>query len=157
MTIKLIYVGKTFQTFIADGCFEFENRLKRYTKLEVLVLPDIKLAGSLEPIQLKKLEAQLILKQIKSDDVVILLDEKGTKFGSLDFAKNLQEKMNRGSKTLCFVVGGAFGFDDQVYARANEKLSFSTMTFSHQMIRLFLTEQLYRAFTILKNEPYHNE
>ncbi len=157
MTIKLIYIGKTFQSFIAEGCEEFEKRLKKYAKVEVHILPDVKQAGSLEPAQLKKQEAQLVLKYIKSEDLVVILDERGTQFTSVDFSKNLQEKMNRGTKTVCFVVGGAFGFDEQLYQRANEKLSFSKMTFSHQMIRLFLAEQIYRAFTILRNEPYHNE
>ncbi len=157
MTIKLIYIGKTFQSFITEGCEEFEKRLKKYAKVEVLILPDIKQAGSLEPTQLKKQEAQLVLKQLKNEDVLVLLDERGIQFSSVDFSKNLQEKMNRGTKTLCYVVGGAFGFDESLYQRANEKLSFSKMTFSHQMIRLFLAEQIYRAFTILKNEPYHNE
>ncbi|MES2630015.1 MAG: 23S rRNA (pseudouridine(1915)-N(3))-methyltransferase RlmH [Bacteroidota bacterium] len=157
MTIRLIYIGKTFQPFIAEGCQEFEKRLKKYIKLEVIILPDVKQQGSMEPAQLKKHEAQLVLKQLKSEDFLVLLDERGGQLSSVDFSKNLQEKMNRGTKTLCFLVGGAFGFDEQLYQRANEKLSFSKMTFSHQMIRLFLTEQIYRAFSILKNEPYHNE
>lgn len=157
MTIKLIYIGKTFQSFIADGCQEFENRLKKYTRLEVIILPDVKAAGSLDPAALKKAEAQLVLKQLKPEDCLVLLDERGEQFGSVQFSKNLQDKMNKGLKTVVFLVGGAYGFDDQLYQRANEKLSFSKMTFSHQMIRLFLAEQIYRAFTILKNEPYHNE
>ncbi len=157
MTIKLIYIGKTFQSFIADGCAEFENRLKKYHRVEVVILPDVKAGGVLDAASLKKAEAQLVMKQLKSEDWLVLLDEKGQQFGSVDFAKNLQQKMNKGLKTLVFLVGGAYGFDEIVYERANEKLSFSKMTFSHQMIRLFLTEQIYRAFTILKNEPYHNE
>lgn len=157
MTIKLIYIGKTFQSFIAEGCAEFEKRLKKYGKLEVHILPDVKQAGVLDPSQLKKHEAAMVLKHLKNEDHVVLLDERGKQYGSVEFAKSLQDKMNRGTKTLCFIVGGAFGFDDQLYQRANEQLSFSKMTFSHQMIRLFLTEQIYRAFSILKNEPYHNE
>ena len=157
MTIKLIYIGKTFQSFIAEGCAEFEKRLGRYAKVEVHILPDVKQSGSMDPAQLKKHEASLVLKHLKNEDHVVLLDERGKQFSSVDFAKALQEKMNRGTKTLCFIVGGAFGFDEQLYQRANEQLSFSKMTFSHQMIRLFLAEQIYRAYTILKNEPYHNE
>lgn len=157
MTIRLIYIGKTFQSFIQQGCDEFEKRLKKYAKVEVIILPDVKNAGSLDSAQLKKHESALVMKQLKNEDHVVLLDERGNQFTSVDFSKNLQEKMNRGTKTLCFIVGGAFGFDETLYQRANEKLSFSKMTFSHQMIRLFLAEQIYRAFTILKNEPYHNE
>ena len=157
MTIKLIYIGKTFQSFISEGCQEFESRLKRYTRLEVMVLPDVKGGGAMDGASLKKAEAALVLKNIKSEDWLILLDERGDSLGSVEFSKNLQDKMNKGLKTVVFLVGGAFGFDEQLYQRANEKLSFSKMTFSHQMIRLFLTEQIYRAYTILKNEPYHNE
>ena len=157
MTIKLIYIGKTFQSFISEGCKEFEARLKKYTRLEVFILADVKSGGSMEANALKKAEAQLVLKQLKPDDWLVLLDERGDQFSSVQFSKNLQDKMNKGLKTVVFLVGGAFGFDEQLYERANEKLSFSKMTFSHQMIRLFLAEQIYRAFTILKNEPYHNE
>ncbi len=157
MTIRLIYVGKTFQDFIQEGCNEFEKRLKRYCKLEVVIIPDDKNLAHIEPSQLKKNEALKILKCLKTDDYLIVLDEKGKQFTSVEFAQSLQKKMNQGIKNLCFVVGGAYGFDETVYSRANEQLGFSKMTFSHQMIRLFLAEQIYRAHTILKNEPYHNE
>lgn len=157
MTIKLVYVGKTFQPFIAEGCTEFMKRLSRYGKVEELIIPDVKRTGAAAPAALRKAEAELILKRCRPEDFLVILDEKGKQFSSVEFADFLGDKRNRAVKNLVFLVGGAYGFDLSVYERANEKISFSKMTFSHQMIRLFLAEQLYRAFTILGNEPYHNE
>jgi len=121
------------------------------------VLPDVKNAGKLSPAQLKGKEGELILSRLKNDDGLILLDEGGKQFGSVDFARWLDQQLQRPYKRLVFLVGGAFGFSPEVYARANAKLSLSKMTFSHQMIRLFFAEQLYRGMTILRGEKYHNE
>jgi 23S rRNA (pseudouridine1915-N3)-methyltransferase len=157
MTIRLLFIGKTFQSFISEGCDEFEKRLSRYAKTEVVIIPDIRNQGTLSPAVLKKQEAEAVLKRLKPEDHLVLLDERGKQLSSVELSQSLQEKMNRGTRSLVFLVGGAYGFDELLYQRADEKLSFSKMTFSHQMIRLFLLEQVYRAFTILKNEPYHNE
>ncbi|HEX4888672.1 MAG TPA: 23S rRNA (pseudouridine(1915)-N(3))-methyltransferase RlmH [Luteibaculaceae bacterium] len=157
MTIKFVFVGKTFQAFIEQGCEEFVKRIGKYNRTEVLVIPDEKRNASLDPSALKRSEAQAILKHIKPEDFLILLDERGKSFSSVQWAAQLQKFMNQGPKNLVFLVGGAFGFDEAIYQRSNFQWSLSNLTFSHQMVRLFLIEQVYRAFTILKNEPYHNE
>lgn len=157
MNIKLIVVGKTNQSYVEEGVKEYFNRLKHYINFEIIVVPDVKNAKNLSPTILKDKETENIVKYIANTDTIVLLDEHGKEFRSKEFADYLQKKMNQGTKTLSFVVGGAFGFSDKMYSLANEKISISKMTFSHQMIRLLFTEQLYRAFTILHNEPYHNE
>lgn len=156
MKIKLIVVGKTSATYLVDGEKEYEKRLKHYCKLEELLIPDIKKGGKLSEMDLKKREGDLILSKLDNSDYMILLDDKGKEFSSTEFAALLQQKMISSIKTLVFVVGGAFGFSDEVYQRANAKLSLSKMTFSHQMVRLIFKEQLYRAFSILKGEKYHH-
>jgi 23S rRNA (pseudouridine1915-N3)-methyltransferase len=154
MNIRLIFVGKTSTPFVKDGFDVYVKRLKHYCKFEVIELPDGRLK---DPEKQKEAEAQAILKAIKSDDFLVLLDEKGVNPTSREFAQFLQKKMNAGTKQLVLLVGGAFGFTKEVYERADYQLSFSKMTFSHEMIRVFIAEQIYRAFTILKGESYHND
>ena len=157
MKIKLILVGKTNAKYLVEGEKEYEKRLKHYTKFEEIIIPDVKQSGKLSESELKKKEGQLILDKLENSDHVILLDDKGKSYSSIEFANFLQQKMNSGLKSLVFVVGGAFGFSDEVYQRANSKLSLSKMTFSHQMVRLIFKEQLYRGFSILRGEKYHHE
>ena len=157
MKIKLIVVGKTNAKYLLEGEKEYENRLRHYTKFEEIIIPDVKQSGKLSEKELKKKESQLILGKLENSDHVILLDDKGKSYSSVEFANFLQQKMNSSLKSLVFVVGGAFGFSDEVYQRANSKLSLSKMTFSHQMVRLIFKEQLYRGFSILRGERYHHE
>lgn len=157
MKIKLIVVGKTSAAYLKSGEFEYQQRLKHYVRFEEIIIPDIKNSKNLSKSDLKNKEGNLILSKIDNSDQVVLLDDKGKMFSSSDFASYLSEKMIRSTKSLVFVIGGAFGFSDAVYQRANNKLSLSKMTFSHQMVRLIFKEQLYRAFTILKGEKYHHD
>jgi 23S rRNA (pseudouridine1915-N3)-methyltransferase len=154
--ITILCIGKTGSSYLKEGIDIYLNRLKHYAKVEYKELPDVPSKG-IDPDILKLKEGELILKNLKSDEVLILLDEKGYHFSSRGFSEFLQKKMNAGTKGMCLVIGGAYGFSDPVYTRANAKISFSKMTFSHEMIRLLLTEQLYRAFTILKGESYHHD
>ena len=156
MKIKLIVVGKTNATYLIEGEKEYEKRLKHYCKLEEILIPDVKKGGRPSIMNLKKREGDLILSKLDNTDYLILLDDKGKGFSSTEFAALIQQKMISSVNTLVFVVGGAFGFSDEVYQRANAKLSLSKMTFSHQMVRLIFKEQLYRAFSILKGEKYHH-
>lgn len=157
MKILLLAVGKTDDKNLIQLIDNYQNRLKHYIKFELDVIPDIKNVKNLSESQQKEKEGQLILKKLQPTDQLILLDEKGKDFTSLLFADFLQKKMNSGIKQLVFVIGGPYGFSDEVYKKSQGKISLSKMTFSHQMIRLFMVEQLYRGFTILKNEPYHHE
>lgn len=157
MNIKLLVVGKTDKGFVQDGTQQYVDRLKHYIKFEMEVIPDLKNASSLSVTQLKEMQAQSIIQHLSQNDNVILLDEHGKSFTSMDFAQFIQQKMNLSVKNLVFIVGGAFGFADKIKTQYKEKISISPMTFSHQMIRLLFTEQLYRAFTIINHEPYHNE
>lgn len=157
MKIKLLAIGKTDDKCLQELIDEFQKRLKHYIKFEIEIIPDLKKVKNLSVDQRKQQEGSLILNRIESTDQLILLDEKGHQFRSLEFSRFLQKKMNSGIKQIVFVIGGPFGFSDEVYQKAQGKVSLSKMTFSHQMIRLFMVEQLYRAFTILQNEPYHNE
>jgi 23S rRNA (pseudouridine1915-N3)-methyltransferase len=157
MNIKLILVGKTEEKYLREGIEIFEKRLKNYVNFEMIIIPSLKETKSLSPQTVKEKEGELILKQVLKYDKIILFDEKGLEFTSMDYSVFLQKHMNAGVKNLCFVVGGAFGFSDEVYKKADQKVALSKMTFSHQMIRLLIVEQIYRAFTILKNEPYHNQ
>jgi 23S rRNA (pseudouridine1915-N3)-methyltransferase len=157
MNIRLIVVGKTNANYLKTGESDYEERLKHYCKFEELIIPPIKNGGKLLNKDLKIREGQLVLKNIDSTDHVILLDEKGKSFSSTDFSGFLNQKLISSTKRLVFVIGGAFGFSEEVYKRADSKISLSKMTFSHQMIRLIFKEQLYRAFTILKGEKYHHE
>lgn len=157
MKISLIYIGKTNQNFVKEGCTLFFKRIKRYTNFNEFQINDVKNAGKLNPSQLKVKESELFLNKIESTDYVVLLDEKGKSFTSVKFADWLEKNMVQGVTNLVFVIGGAFGFSDEMYQRANMKLQLSSMTFSHQIIRVIFAEQLYRAFTIIKGEPYHND
>ena len=156
MTIKLLAVGKTDSKSLQELIAEYENRLKHYIKFEIEIIPDIKNAKNLSETQQKEKEGELIVKKIQPTSILVLLDENGKQFSSIDFATYLQKKMNSGIKQLVFVIGGPYGFSEAVYKKAQAKISLSKMTFSHQMVRLFIVEQIYRGFTILKNEPYHH-
>lgn len=136
---------------------EYSKRLGFYIKFDMEVIPDVKNVKNLSENQQKEKEGEQILAKIGATDQLILLDENGATFSSVGFSDYLQKKMNSGIKTLVFVIGGPYGFSDEVYAKAQGKISLSAMTFSHQMVRLFVIEQLYRGFTILKNEPYHHQ
>ena len=157
MKVKLVVVGKTNAKYLLEGEREYEKRLSHYIKFEEIIIPDVKQAGKLSESELKKKEGHLILGKLENIDHVILLDDKGKSHSSIEFANFLQQKMNSSLKSLVFVVGGAFGFSDEVYQRANLKVSLSRLTFSHQMIRLIFKEQLYRGFSILRGEKYHHE
>ena len=157
MKILLLVIGKTDEKYLMDGMDKYRNRLKHYIGFDYEEIPDIKNRKSLSELQQKKSEGDLILSKVKAGDKLVLLDDKGKDYSSVAFSKHLQQQMNSGIKRLVFVVGGPYGFDASVYSKAQGKLSLSKMTFSHQMIRLFMVEQVYRAMTILKNEPYHHE
>lgn len=157
MKIKLLAIGKTDDKSLQTLIDNYQNRLKHYIKFEFEIIPDIKNVKNLRESQQKEKEGELILKRLTATDQLILLDEKGKEFRSIEFSKFLQKKMNSGIKQLVFVIGGPYGFSSAVYQKAQGKISLSKMTFSHQMIRLFMVEQLYRGYTILKNEPYHHE
>ena len=157
MKIKLLAIGKTDDKNLQQLIDNYQNRLKHYIKFELDIIPDIKNVKNLSESQQKEKEGGLILGKLQPTDQLVLLDEKGKEFRSLDFAQFLQKKMNSGIKQIVLVIGGPYGFSDAVYKKAQGKISLSKMTFSHQMIRLFMVEQLYRGFTILKNEPYHHE
>ncbi|NNE76077.1 MAG: 23S rRNA (pseudouridine(1915)-N(3))-methyltransferase RlmH [Pricia sp.] len=157
MTITLLAMGKTDSHHLQELVSVYENRLKHYVKFESISIPDIKKTKNLSIEQQKEKEGALILKKVNQTDVLILLDEKGKQYTSKDFSGYLQKKMNSGIKNLVLAIGGPYGFSSAVHERSQGKISLSKMTFSHQMVRLFVIEQVYRAFTILRNEPYHNE
>ena len=156
MKIKFISVGKTSFDYLQEGIEVYLKRLKHYVKLEYLELPYPKLNKTADEKAIKKAEGELILKHVANGDSLVLFDENGNQFSSTGFADFLQKKMNAGTSTLIFVIGGAYGFSPEIYQRANQKISLSKMTFSHQMVRLFAIEQIYRGFTILKGQPYHH-
>lgn len=157
MTIKLLAIGKTDNKNLQSLIEDYQKRLSFYIKFDLEILPDIKNVKNLSESQQKEKEGELILAKITPTDQLILLDENGKSFSSVAFSEELQKKMNAGIKTLVFVIGGPYGFSEAVYAKAQGKISLSPLTFSHQMVRLFFIEQLYRGFTILKNEPYHHQ
>jgi len=156
MTITLIAIGKTDDKELNFLIEAYKKRLSFYVKFNFEVIPDIKNVKNLSEKQQKEKEGALILKKLQTSDVLVLLDENGKQFGSVGFSEYLQKQMNSGLKNLVFVIGGPYGFSEEIYKRAQGKISLSKMTFSHQMVRLFFIEQLYRGFTILKNEPYHH-
>ncbi len=156
MKITLLLTGKTSDTRIASLIDDYQQRLRHYVPFEIVVLPDLKNAKALSEEQVKTAEGNLILQFLSPSMDVLLLDEHGREFRSIEFADYLQKKMSSG-KDLTLVIGGPYGFSEAVYTRANGKVSFSQMTFSHQMIRIMAIEQLYRAMTILRHEPYHHE
>ncbi|GAB6011515.1 23S rRNA (pseudouridine(1915)-N(3))-methyltransferase RlmH [Viscerimonas tarda] len=157
MKITLLAIGKTDAAYFAEAIDEYRNRLSHYLPFELQIIPDLKNAKNLSVDKQKEKEGELILKNIQAGDCLVLLDERGKEFSSLNFASYIEKKMQTVSKRLVFVIGGPYGFSDAVYNKATERLSLSKMTFSHQMIRLVFVEQLYRAMTILNNEPYHHE
>ena len=157
MKIKVLLIGKTDDKNLQLLIDKYQKRLGHYIRFEIEVIPDLKNAKNLSEKEQKEKEGALLLKKVGASDQLWLLDEKGKEFRSLEFSKFMQSKMNAGIKQFILVIGGPYGFSDEVYRKAMGKLSLSKMTFSHQMIRLFLLEQIYRAFTILKNEPYHHE
>lgn len=156
MNIKLLCIGKTDDKRLLALIEDYSKRLNHYIKFNIEVIPDLKKVKNLSEAQQKEKEGALILSKLNTQDHLILLDENGKAFSSIDFSKYLQKKMNAGYKTLVLVIGGPYGFSEAVYKASQGKISLSQMTFSHQMIRLFITEQLYRGFTILKGEPYHH-
>lgn len=157
MKITLVAIGKTDADYFVKAINEYKNRLSHYIPFEIEIIPDIKNVKNLSEIQQKEKEGELILKILQAGDYLVLLDEKGKEFTSMQFSAYLEKKMHTVPKRFVFVIGGPYGFSENVYKAASEKISLSKMTFSHQMIRLIFVEQVYRAMTILKNEPYHHE
>lgn len=157
MKITLLLVGKTAFPFVREGMQMYEKRILRHVSYSRVEIPDIKGTKSLSPFQIKEKEGDEILGRITQKDDVILLDERGEEWSSMDWSKELEKKISSGGKNIVFVVGGAYGFSPRVYQRAGQKLSLSRMTLSHQLVRLFFTEQFYRALSIINGEPYHNE
>ncbi len=156
MKIKIIGIGKNKWKFIDDGIGEFLKRIQRYCHCEYIYLPDAPNQSSLSAVQVKKAESKILLSKIESKDHIVLLDENGKSMDSVQFSQQIEKWQMQSVKQLVFIIGGAYGFSDEVYQRANQKISLSKMTFSHQLIRVIFAEQLYRAFTIIKGEKYHN-
>ncbi len=157
MKIQLIVIGRTTDKHLTALINDYAERIKHYLPFELEVIPELKNTKALTPAQQKEREGDLLLKSLKEGDWLVLLDEGGTEFRSIDFADYLEKKQRQAARRLVFVIGGPYGFSPAIYTLAREKVSLSKMTFSHQMIRLFFTEQLYRAMTILRGEPYHHE
>ena len=156
MKLKIILVGKTEEDYLKHGIDKYQKRLKNYLTLEIIEIPALKNTKKLSIEQQKAKEGELILQKVEKSDLMVILDEKGKEFSSMAFSKYFQTKMNSGIKSLCFIIGGPYGFSSEVYSVAQQKIALSKMTFSHQMIRLLLFEQCYRAMSILRNEPYHH-
>ena len=157
MDVKLVTVGKTDVAWVKEGLDLYVSRLRHYVPFSLVEIPQLKNVSAFSKEQIKEKEGELILKQVAPGDAVILLDEHGKEFRSVEWAEWIRQRLARGGKALVFVVGGAYGFSQAVYDRAEGKVSLSKMTFSHQMVRTIFAEQLYRAFTIIKGEPYHHE
>lgn len=155
MKIYLLFTGKTKIPYIDQGVSDYFGRLKHYIPIEIVIIPDLKNSKNLSEKEIKKKEGENILKVLPANNFIVLLDERGKEYSSVDFSGFINKKLNEG-KDLCFVIGGAYGFSEMVYQKANARISLSKLTFSHQMIRMIIAEQLYRAFTILRNEPYHH-
>lgn len=156
MNIDLIVVGKTDLTEVSVLVELYLKRINYYTKFSIITIPDLKNTKNISTESQKKQEGSLLMRQFLDSDYIVLLDENGRQHTSIEFASWIQKRMNSGVKRLCFVIGGAYGFSQEVYDRADETISLSKMTFSHQIIRAIFAEQLYRSFTILNNEPYHH-
>ncbi len=156
MQIKLLTIGKTDNKQLQQLIEDYQKRLSHYIKFSLEIIPDLKKTKNLTEVQQKQKEGELILNKISTSDVLVLLDENGIQLDSVAFSNYLQKHMNSSIKQLVFVIGGPYGFSQEMYNKSKGKLSLSKMTFSHQMVRLFFTEQLYRGFTILKGEPYHH-
>jgi 23S rRNA (pseudouridine1915-N3)-methyltransferase len=157
MRIELWCIGKTAFDYLDEGIALYQKRLKHYTAFDWVVLPDVKNAKSLSHEQLRTQEGLLVLQKLQNDDFLVLLDERGKEFASVQLAAYIEKMQLQAVKRVVFLIGGAFGFSEAVYARANAQISLSKLTFSHQMVRLFFIEQLYRAFTIINGEPYHHQ
>lgn len=157
MKVEFWAVGNTSFDYLQDGVGIYEKRLKHYLPFQAEVIPDIKNAKKMSQLQIKAKEGEQILKRLNKGDHLILLDERGKSYSSVQFANFMDQQLQQSYKKIVFLIGGAYGFSDEVYQRSNAKISLSKMTFSHQMVRLFFIEQLYRAMTILRNEPYHHE
>ena len=157
MKITLLVIGKTDAGYFIDAVNEYQKRLEHYIPFDIQVIPDIKNTKNLTADQQKDKEGDLILKNLQAGDYLVLLDDKGKEYTSLQFASYIEKKTHTVNKRLVFLIGGPYGFSQTIYNKANEKLTLSRMTFSHQMVRLIFVEQLYRAMTILNNEPYHQE
>lgn len=157
MKITLLTMGQTEKNWVKDGLDIYTSRLSHYVQFSIKEIPELKNASALSSEQIKAREGELIMKSIKNTDEVILLDEHGKEYSSMEWASEIEKKIANGSRDLVFVTGGPYGFSRQVYERSNGKVSLSRMTFSHQMVRVIFTEQLYRAFTIIKGQPYHHE
>lgn len=157
MKVALIVVGRTVNQHIVELINDYASRVKHYINFDITVIPELKNTKNLSTDQQKQQEGELILRQLQQGDYMVLLDEHGKEMRSIEFSKYMEKKMQTVSKRLVFVIGGPYGFSPDVYAKTNDKLSLSQMTFSHQMIRLIFVEQLYRAMTIMRGEPYHHE
>lgn len=157
MKILLLVIGKTDAAYIRAGIEEYEKRLTRYVPYEMKVLPDVKNSKNMSETLQKEKEGEMLLEELQGTDFIVLLDENGKQYSSVGFSEFLAQKMLNGTKRLVFVIGGPYGFAEAVYKRANDKISLSKMTFSHQMVRMIFAEQLYRAMTIMRGEPYHHE
>ena len=157
MKITLLTVGKTDVKWVKEGLDLYVSRLSHYVQFSLVEIPELKNVSSFSQTQIKEKEGDLILAAIRPSDEVILLDEHGKEFRSVEFARFLEERMARSGRDMVFVIGGAYGFSQKVYERSDRKMSLSAMTFSHQMVRTIFAEQLYRAFTIMRGEPYHHE
>lgn len=156
MNIHLICTGKTIDEYLETGIAEYKRRISKYTSFQISYSKDLKANHFSSIDELKKAEGQLILAKLKPSDFVILLDEHGIEYTSTEFANYIQQHLNRGTRNIVFIIGGAYGFSHELYARSNAKISLSRLTFSHQMVRLIFVEQLYRCLTIINNEPYHH-
>lgn len=157
MKITLLTVGKTDKDWVRQGMDIYISRLKHYIPFSVVEIPELKNVSSLTKDQIKTREGELILKNVRPADDMILMDERGKQYTSVELAKVIQDKISYAGKDMVFVIGGAYGFSEAVYRRADSKISLSKMTFSHQMVRAIFVEQIYRAFTIMRGEPYHHE
>ena len=157
MKIVLLTIGKTKESFLKSGINQYITRLKHYTNFQIIEIVQNKKLGNITHAELVDVEGKIILKHVDESDYLILLDSKGIEYTSLEFSTKIQKWMLSGKKRLVFAIGGPYGFSQDMYIRSNEKLSLSKMTFSHQMIRLFFLEQLYRSYTIINNSPYHHE
>ena len=157
MKITLLTVGKTDRDWVKQGLDIYVSRLKHYIPFSINEIPELKNVSALSKEQIKSREGELILKLVKPTDDLILLDERGKEYTSMELAKVIQDKISYSNKDIVYVIGGAYGFSEEVYRRANSKMSLSKMTFSHQMVRAIFAEQIYRAFTIIRGEPYHHE
>lgn len=157
MTIKLLVIGKTDASPLEKLIEEYKKRIGFYVKIDIKIIADLKNVKNISQQEQKSKEGALLLKEVAENDILVLLDERGKEYTSVEFAQYIQKVLNTGVKQCVFAIGGAYGFSSEVYQRANNSCALSKMTFSHQMVRLFFVEQLYRAFTILNNEPYHHQ